>query len=66
VACDDHGVSLVVKDDGSGLAIGASPTNGIRGMHERALLVGGRLRVGDAPGGGVEVRLDVPILEAHQ
>ena len=66
VACDDHGVTLMVRDDGSGLAIGAGTTNGIRGMHERALLVGGRLRVGDALGGGVEVRLDVPIMEAHQ
>jgi signal transduction histidine kinase len=40
--------------------------NGIRGMHERALLVGGTLRVGERPGGGVEVALHVPILEAHQ
>ena len=35
-------------------------------MRERALLVGGRLHVLDLPGGGVEVRLDVPILEAHR
>jgi hypothetical protein len=27
--------------------------------------VGGRLVVADRPEGGVEVRLDVPILEAH-
>lgn len=66
VACDDAGVTLWVADDGTGLTAGSGPTNGIRGMHERALLVGGRLRVADRPRGGVEVRLDVPILEAHQ
>jgi two-component system sensor histidine kinase UhpB len=66
VDCDDTGVTLVVSDDGIGLRSGDGPANGIRGMRERALLVGGRLRVGNRPDGGVEVNLDVPILEAHQ
>ncbi|MGH2949720.1 MAG: sensor histidine kinase [Solirubrobacteraceae bacterium] len=63
--CDDGGVRLRVTDDGRGLPRTIGPASGIRGMRERALLVGGRLLVGDRPGGGVEVRLDVPILEAH-
>jgi signal transduction histidine kinase len=29
-------------------------------MRERALLAGGALAIKDAPGGGVEVRLEVP------
>jgi two-component system sensor histidine kinase UhpB len=66
VDCDDVGVTLVVSDDGIGLGAGDGPTSGIRGMRERALLVGGRLSVGNRPHGGVEVHLDVPILEAHQ
>jgi two-component system sensor histidine kinase UhpB len=66
VDCDDGGVTLTVSDDGAGFGPVAGPANGIRGMHERALLVGGRLRVGNRAGGGAEVQLDVPILEAHQ
>ena len=50
------GVLLSVRDDGKGLD-GARAGNGIRGMRERAVLVGGRLAVEDRPGDGVEVRL---------
>jgi two-component system sensor histidine kinase UhpB len=53
------GVQLRVADDGRGLR-GAAEGAGIRGMRERALLVGARLRVGPGPGGGTEVRLDIP------
>ena len=54
------GVELLVRDDGRGT--GAAPEGaGIRGMRERALLVGARLTVGRAAGGGTEVRLTVPV-----
>lgn len=56
------GVVLRVLDDGRGFAGGAVPpdgSGGIRGMRERALLVGGALAVKPVPGGGVEVRLEV-------
>ena len=52
-----------VVDDGRGLPDAVSQRNGhngLRGMRERALLVGGALAVKGAPGGGVEVRLEVP------
>ncbi|HEX7082787.1 MAG TPA: ATP-binding protein, partial [Gaiellaceae bacterium] len=55
-------VVLTVADDGRGLA-GAAEANGhggLRGMRERALLVGGALAIKPAPAGGVEVRLEVP------
>jgi two-component system sensor histidine kinase UhpB len=52
------GVRLRVLDDGSGLD-GAEAGHGITGMRERALLVGGELRVADRRAGGVEVRLDL-------
>ncbi|WMX43951.1 HAMP domain-containing sensor histidine kinase [Streptomyces roseicoloratus] len=52
------GVGLLVRDDGRG--IGRAPEGaGIRGMRERALLVGAELRIGAGPGGGAQVRLDV-------
>ncbi|PJE96763.1 sensor histidine kinase [Streptomyces carminius] len=53
------GVVLEVRDDGRGLGA-AREGAGIRGMRERALLVGGALDIGPAPDGGTAVRLSVP------
>lgn len=53
-------VTVRVTDNGRGLG-GAPPGNGIRGMHERALLLGGYLTIADASTGGVEVRLTIPV-----
>jgi two-component system, NarL family, sensor histidine kinase UhpB len=62
LATVDGGLRLVVRDDGRGLPpdIGAGG-EGITGMRERALLIGGRLTVTALRGGGTEVRLDVPL-----
>jgi len=57
------GVELRVLDDGGGLH-GAPEGAGIRGMRERALLIGAGLAIGPGPGPGgrgTEVRLDVPV-----
>ncbi|AWK76369.1 sensor histidine kinase (plasmid) [Rhodococcus oxybenzonivorans] len=52
-------IQLRIRDDGGGL--GDAPEGaGIRGMRERALLIGAHLTLGPGPGGGTEVRLDVP------
>jgi two-component system sensor histidine kinase UhpB len=55
-------VVLLVADDGDGFAGGAVPEGhgGLRGMRERAVLVGGALAIGPGRGGGVEIRLEVP------
>ncbi len=52
------GVELCVRDDGEGLGDSVEGA-GIRGMRERALLVGADLAVGPAPRRGTEVRLVV-------
>ncbi|AZM74581.1 sensor histidine kinase [Streptomyces sp. KPB2] len=56
-------VELRVRDDGRGFdgSGDASEGAGIRGMRERALLIGADLSVGPARGGGTEVRLTVPV-----
>lgn len=56
-------LTLRVADDGDGgvTAEGA----GISGMRERAMLVAGTLRITAPPGGGTEVRLDVPVNRAR-
>lgn len=58
----DGALRLIVRDDGRGLESDGDGA-GLAGMHERALHVGGRLKVRPAPGGGTEVVLDVPVPE---
>jgi two-component system, NarL family, sensor histidine kinase UhpB len=55
-------VVLRVSDDGRGLEPSAlsSGDGGLRGMRERAVLVGGALAIKEGRTGGVEVRLEVP------
>jgi two-component system sensor histidine kinase UhpB len=55
-------VVLRVTDDGVGLPDAVVPNGhgGLRGMRERALLVGGALAIKSGRDGGVEVRLEVP------
>ena len=49
--------------DGRGIDGERDAGAGLAGMQERALHIGGRLRVHPAPGGGTEVVLDVPVPE---
>ena len=55
-------VTLRVRDDGRGIApedtVGSA---GIRGMRERAMLIGASLTIGAAPAGGTHVVLRVPV-----
>jgi two-component system, NarL family, sensor histidine kinase UhpB len=53
-------VVLRVVDDGRGMNGRAANGGGLRGMRERAILVGAALAIKPARTGGVEVRLEVP------
>jgi two-component system sensor histidine kinase UhpB len=61
LASSNGTVTLRVLDEGRG--IDAEDGGGLRGMRERAVLVGAKLRVGRRAAGGTEVRLDVPLRE---
>jgi two-component system sensor histidine kinase UhpB len=58
-------VELRVRDDGRGLG-GSAEGTGIRGMRERALLIGAELALAARPEGGTEVRLTVPATGATE
>lgn len=56
-----QGVELVVRDDGTGLPADAEArSTGIRGMRERALLVGAAFELRHAEPQGTELRLRLP------
>jgi len=55
-------VSMTIADDGAGFALSDvdfSEELGIKGMHERAGMAGGRLKVSSAPGEGTTIDLVV-------
>ena len=59
---DDDRVTLVVRDDGIGLPNGALPSaSGIRGIRERAMLIGADVSITRPAPHGTEVRLSIPI-----
>ena len=60
LAREGDAVVLRITDDGRGID-GSGEGAGIRGMRERALLVGAQLTLGPRPTGGTEVRLVVPV-----
>jgi two-component system, NarL family, sensor histidine kinase UhpB len=53
-------VVLRIVDDGLGFPGSPQEHGGLRSMRERAVLLEGALAVKSAPGGGVDVRLEVP------
>jgi two-component system sensor histidine kinase UhpB len=55
-------VTLRVSDDGRGIPPDAlTSATGIRGMRERAMLIGAQLTIGTSDQGGTEVALQVPL-----
>jgi two-component system, NarL family, sensor histidine kinase UhpB len=62
LGAEDGRLVLTVADHGRGLPSNHAPGAGMRGMRERATLIGARLRVSSAPDGdGCEIRLEVPL-----
>ena len=57
----DGCVVVEVSDDGCGAGLLPGSRNGIVGMRERALLLGGSLEVGPLPGGGFRVLARLPL-----
>jgi signal transduction histidine kinase len=68
---DPRTFRLRIRDDGQGIdqellaAGGREGHFGLRGMRERALLVGGKLNVWSSPGVGAEVELIIPGSKAY-
>ena len=63
---DADGIVLSVTDNGHGLDGRATNGWGIRAMRERALSVGGTLRLGSTAGGGAELELSIPASQGER
>jgi len=58
---EEDRIVLLVRDDGRGMPEGAAASShGIRGMRERAMLVGATLSIDSRPGEGTAIRLSIP------
>ena len=57
----DDQLTLVIRDDGQGIADGAGRGTGLDSMRERAELLGGRLEVTSRPGAGTVVTMTIPV-----
>ena len=59
---DEDRLLLIVRDHGLGLPPGNTPGTGMRGMRERATLIGASLTIRNVPPeAGCEVRLEVSV-----
>jgi signal transduction histidine kinase len=57
----DDALNLRIRDNGPGSAAAADPAgNGLLGMRERALAVGGEISIGAAVGGGFLITVSLP------
>lgn len=63
VGRDGDRLRVIIEDDGSGFDLDGvrSGALGLRGMKERAALVGGAVRISSTPGAGTSVILEVPV-----
>jgi signal transduction histidine kinase len=57
----DGTLRVTVTDDGTRTPSRQPPGKGLMGMRERAMLYGGTVEAGPRPGGGFEVRLELPL-----
>jgi two-component system sensor histidine kinase UhpB len=58
----DEAVLLTIRDDGRGIHPGALPSSrGIRGMRERAMLIGAQLEIDSGPDRGTAINLSIPL-----
>jgi signal transduction histidine kinase len=58
----DHDLVMVIKDDGCGFAEGAQSEQnhfGLKGMHERAEMIGAQLAIESRPGTGTNITLQM-------
>jgi ligand-binding sensor domain-containing protein/signal transduction histidine kinase len=65
---NDETVEMLISDNGSGFNLDQKPAGvGLRTMQERAIMIGGSLKIESTPGDGTRIRVCAPIqkIESH-
>jgi signal transduction histidine kinase len=65
ISYEPNHLSLEVDDDGNGPSVSSNGGDGIPGMRERALALGGEVEAGPRPGGGFRVGATLPLSRAE-
>jgi signal transduction histidine kinase len=66
IGADRQRLRILIEDDGRGFVVHTGSTRlGLRGVYERAALVGGTVRVTSVPGQGTAVVFEVPLEVSH-
>lgn len=66
LSCEQDQVTLLVSDNGSGIAADEPRAGfGLTGLRERASLLGGEFTIDPRPGGGTQLTFRIPLVE-HQ
>ncbi len=67
LSMDAESLTLEIRDNGRGIEFGDARNlgHGLVGIRERSLMLGGRMEIATAPGGGFSISIRVP-LEAHE
>lgn len=60
---DEHGLCIIIEDDGSGIAPGEPFGVGLNAMRERATELGGQFSVGQSVTGGTHIQVWLPFYE---
>jgi len=66
ITCEGGQLEVHARDDGQGMAPDALEGNGMRGMRERLLEVGGRLEVNSIALEGTRLRFGFPLAEGEK
>jgi signal transduction histidine kinase len=70
VWCDQDLLSIRVEDQGVGFVpealLDAGVSTGLSGMHERMALLGGHLAIEAAPGAGVRLTAEIPLISSSK
>lgn len=61
-----HHIQVEIADNGRGLPADTIGGAGLRGMRERAALIGAQLTVANPPTGGARISLDLPVNRRHR
>jgi signal transduction histidine kinase len=64
----DDLLEIVVFDEGVGFELASVPDGrfGLRGMRERARLLGGNVEIETSPGDGCRIRVELPLIPAAE